>query len=287
MKEFVVVYNPRSGGSFGRSALAELFAAHTIAVSDWVSVKDIDRDVPAHAKRGASIIAVGGDGTISHVASILSGTKAVLVPLPGGTLNHFTKDLGVPQDIGNALAGLHAALPKKVDVASVNGNLFVNNSSIGLYPSSLRLRGKLEARLGKWPAAFVATMRSLWNLRIYTIRVGNETFQAPFIFVGNNEYAIDSLGTTARTKLNEGVLSVFIAKTPSRRMLVKIAFYALIGRAHLLDEFDVRAVETITIEVNRSWLSVSYDGEVKRLTPPLVYKIIPQSLTVLVASEPV
>jgi len=281
-KEFVVVYNPRSGGSFGRAVLQELFSQHAISVSDWVSVKQIDQALPAHAARGATIIAVGGDGTMSHVARIVYGTNAVLAPLPGGTLNHFTKDLGVAQTMNEAIAQLAHAEPRAIDVALVNGNIFVNNSSIGLYPSSLRLRGKLENRIGKWPAAFVASLRSLWQLRIYTVRVDNETFQAPFIFVGNNEYALDSVGTTTRTALDAGVLSVFIAKTPSRRMLVKIGLYALIGKAHLLNEFDVFTVQKITIEVNRPRLSVSYDGEVKRIVPPLTYEIKPKALRVLV-----
>lgn len=281
-KEFVVVYNPRSGASFGRAALQQLFSEHAISVSDWVSVKQIDHILPAHAARGATIVVVGGDGTVSHVARVAYGTNAILAPLPGGTLNHFTKDLGVSQTMSEAIGQLAHAKPRTIDVALVNGNIFVNNSSIGLYPSSLRLRGKLENRIGKWPAAFIATLRSLWHLRIYTVRVDNETFQAPFIFVGNNEYALDTVGTTTRSALDAGVLSVFIAKTPSRRMLVKIGLYALVGRAHLLNEFDIRKVRKITIEVNRSRLSVSYDGEVKRIAPPLTYEIKPKSLRVLV-----
>ena len=214
---------------------------------------------------------VGGDGTISAVAACLSGTKAVCAPLPGGTLNHFTKDLGIPQDLDAALQALMKSKIHTVDVATVNDNVFINNSSLGLYPSSLYTRQRFEDRLGKWPAAIVASIRSLIRFRLYVVTINDETFRTPFIFVGNNTYAIDSVGAAERTRLDQGILSVMIAKTTTRWGLMKIMAGVLIGKAHTLDEFQTHATTSLTIQARRRAINISRDGEVNRLQTPIRY----------------
>ena len=98
-----------------------------------------------------TIIAGGGDGTISSVAGVLAGTGRILGVLPLGTLNHFAKDLQIPLDIEGALNTIVASNIMQVDVGEVNGRFFLNNSSLGLYPRIVREREK-QQRLGwgKW-----------------------------------------------------------------------------------------------------------------------------------------
>ena len=230
--------------------------------------------------KGAMIAVVGGDGTISAVANLVVGTKAVLAPLPGGTLNHFTKDLGISQELDEAIKSLAYSKVHTIDVAEVNKHIFINNSSIGLYPSSLRERDKIETTLGKWPAAVFASVRALVRLRTFTVTIGKETFRTPFVFVGNNKYALDGLGAPVRTRLNQGVLSVFMAKTVSRLALLKITLFALVGKAHLLTDLEVRTVSSLTIKMKRSRTHVSYDGEVRKLPSPLSYSVRKKALRV-------
>lgn len=234
-----------------------------------------------HVKNGATIVTIGGDGTISAVAALVAGSDAVLAPLPGGTLNHFTKDCGIPQDIDEALAALKTARIRRLDVAAVNGMVFVNNSSIGLYPSSLRERSRHEGALGKWPAAVIAGVRTLVQLPSYAVTVDDETFHTPFIFMGNNTYDIAKPGTPVRKRLDGGVLSVFMTQETSRLGLLKIALFSLVGRAHTLEEFDVRSAHVLTIASKHSRLNVSHDGEVDKINSPLHYEIRPRSLRVL------
>jgi diacylglycerol kinase family enzyme len=165
-------------------------------------------------------------------------------------------------------------------VAAVNGRVFINNSSIGLYPSSLRERDKIEATFGKWPAAIVASVRTLVRLRAFTVTIGKETFRTPFVFVGNNEYKLDGIGAPVRTRLDGGILSIFVAKTVSRWSLLKICLFALVGRARMLNDFEVRKVTSMTIKTKKPHLHVSYDGEVRTFSSPLTYEIRKKALHV-------
>jgi diacylglycerol kinase family enzyme len=278
----VLVYNPKSGSALTAPALRDLCRKHGITIDTLIPVTDdLNRRLASYKKKGATVVAIGGDGTISFVASLLAGSDAVLAPIPGGTLNHFTKDLGIPQDVDEALGRLATAKVQEVDVAQVNDMVFINNSSIGLYPSSLYLRNRFERYMGKWLAATVASIRALLRFRTYTVTIHDETFRTPFVFIGNNQYAFAGAEGFTRSSLTGGTLSVFIARTTSRWVLFKIALFALIGRAHVLDEFDERQTTAFRIESRRKRLNVSRDGEVSRLVTPLEYEINPKALRVL------
>lgn len=270
----VLVHNPKSGSALSEHTLRSKFDEHGIGVKSVICIGDnLAIELKPFLRSSTTICAVGGDGTISAVAAILAGTKAALAPLPGGTLNHFTKDLGVPQDIDEAIASLPSSKVHTVDVGRVNDRVFINNSSIGLYPASVQIRRRLEKYLGKWPAAIVAGVRSFARFRLYTVMVNEKKFRTPFIFVGNNNYSLDLLGGATRSRLNEGILSVMLAKAQSRVALLKIAMFTFIGRAHTLDEFDGMQVRTITIETKKRRISVSRDGEVEHLHAPIRYKL--------------
>lgn len=270
-----VVYNPKAGGAFSRTSLAGSFKKYAITVTDWVGIDRVD----STSFKGI-VAAVGGDGTINKVASKLAGTKAVLAPLPGGTLNHFTKDLDIPQDINEAISRLKTGKTRPIDIASVNGRYFLNNSSLGLYTSSLSAREKLEQKIGKWPAMVVASFYTLFRFRAYTFTLGKETFTSPFVFFGNNRYKLDTLGTAERKNITSGVLSVFIAKTTSRFGILKIALLTLVGRSHQLNEFTVKEAQSVTVRSKHRRLLVSCDGELRKLPTPLEYKIHPAHLHV-------
>ena len=274
----IVVYNPSSGSSRPLTELKELFSSNGVSVERFATVDD---DLSDFIKQNKTLAVIGGDGTISSIAEKVVGTKAILAPLPGGTLNHFTKDLGVPQDLEAAIKTLSKKKVRSIDVGTVNEKAFINNSSIGLYPSSLRERRRFEKAIGKWPALFVAGIRTFVRLPGYVITIGDESFRTPFVFIGNNEYKLDELGTASRKRVDEGVLSVFIAKRASRLSMLKIAFMALVGRAHLLNDFELRKTTNLTIKTSNVRPSVSRDGEVHHMDSPLRYECKPASLRIL------
>ena len=139
--------------------LAGLFAAHNLDVKVFIaeSGDEIFEFTEKALESGAEIIvAGGGDGTISAVASKLFKTEKTLGVLPLGTLNNFSKDLQIPQDLGEAVRVIAEKHTKKIDVSEVNGRNFLNNSSIGLYPNIVKHRELQQEKLGrgKWSAAF-------------------------------------------------------------------------------------------------------------------------------------
>ena len=234
------------------------------------------------ANTPTTIAAIGGDGTISSVAGFVANSKATLLPLPGGTLNNFTKDAGVPQGVEEALARTKALRPRMIDIASVNEMTFLNNSSIGLYPQSLNIRENLKGKVSKWPAALYAVIRSFIRFRTYKVTLdGQETFRTPFIFVGNNRYHINNFAFTYRTKLDDGLLCVYTIKTTSRLAFVKLFFAITVGKLLETNEFETFSTSSLTIETNRKTIAVSHDGEVSQLTSPLRYQSNHKKLRIL------
>ncbi|HUR88354.1 MAG TPA: diacylglycerol kinase family protein, partial [Ramlibacter sp.] len=117
------------------------------------------------------IVAGGGDGTVSAVASQLAGTQAALGVLPLGTLNHFAKDNGIPLDLDPAIAVIAAGQVTEIDVAEVNGRIFINNSSLGLYPDIVLDRERQRRRLGrgKWMALAAASLHAARRYPVLTL----------------------------------------------------------------------------------------------------------------------
>ena len=116
---------------------------------------------------GAQLVAAGGgDGTINAVASVVAGSGVRFGVLPLGTLNHFAKDLGIPLTLPEAVRNLATGRPVAVDVGEVNGRIFLNNSSLGLYPDIVHDREKQQRRLGrgKWLAACLTGL-FIWQRR--------------------------------------------------------------------------------------------------------------------------
>ena len=234
------------------------------------------------------IVAAGGDGTASAVASALVGTDIALGVLPIGTLNHFAKDLGIPLDIAEAARTIAAGHAVAVDVGEVNGRVFINNSSLGLYPHIVRDREQQQRRLGrgKWPALFWATLAVLRRSPFLSVRVclGEEKQECRtgFVFIGNNEYVMEGFNIGSRERLDGGRLSLYLTRRRSRARLFMLGVRALIGRLKQADDFDALGAQTITIESRHARLHVATDGEVAVMEPPLEYRIRPRALRVIV-----
>src|SRR3954469_24760553 len=157
-----VFLNPSAGATATDrpAVLADLFAAAGAAVRFVTLGPETDTAAEvgdAVADGARAVVAAGGDGTVSSVASGLVGTTTPFGVLPLGTLNHFAKDIGVPLDLPLAVKAIVDEHTTRVDVGEVNGSPFVNNSSIGLYPDVVVERERLRQRgHRKWLAAALA-----------------------------------------------------------------------------------------------------------------------------------
>lgn len=254
---------------------------------------DEGRDLSALANEAASaqdevIVAGGGDGTISAVAGVLAGTGKTLGVLPLGTLNHFAKDLAIPltlPDAVKAIAGGHAI---KVDVAEVNGRVFINNSSLGLYPQIVAKREEQQERLArsKWAAFFWATLHAVRRFPFLRLQITLEdrqlVRQTGFLFVGNNEYEIAGFNLGARSCIDRGNLGLYLTHRTGRLGLLRLGVRALLGRVEQAEDFDAFCVNEATIEVRKRRLLVATDGEVNWMETPLHYRARPGALRVIV-----
>ncbi len=280
--KLIVVFNAKSGSALSKSTLKALFSDASITVEHYLDITrpTSEKYIINYAKRGGIVAVVGGDGTTASVARMVTATKGILAPLPGGTLNHFTKDAGIDQEIQTAILNLKKAKIQYVDTAEVNGLLFLNNSSIGIYPSSLRVRSEIEGTFGKWLSAVIGVVRAFVRFRLYDITVDDVRYKTPFLFVGNNDYEIST--SVERHSLSEGILSVYMIASSQRRTLLKLFYAALAGKLDDRSEFVTFKPRQITIHTKkRMQLSVSADGEVYKLTTPLTYISKKKSLKII------
>jgi diacylglycerol kinase family enzyme len=286
-----VIVNVNSG-VIGNDELPEqLKQLFTVpGISAHISIAQSGDDITRLAREAAAsdceiVVAGGGDGTVSTVAAELAGTQKVLGILPLGTLNHFAKDLKIPLELEEAVQIIINGQISEVDVGEVNGNIFINNSSLGLYPSIVRERQK-QQRLGhrKWPAFVWAAVTVLRRYPFLSVRlsVGDQEFasRTPFVFIGNNEYQMESFHIGSRACLNAGKLSLYMSHRTSRWGLVRLAFRALFGGLRQERDFTALCSDEIWIETRKKSLSVAMDGEVKTLNPPLHYRVRPRALKV-------
>jgi diacylglycerol kinase family enzyme len=241
------------------------------------------------ATRGDALVAAGGDGTVSAVASVAAGHGVPFGVLPLGTLNHFAKDAGLPAETGPAIETLRGGTTRAVDIGEINGRIFLNNASLGIYPRLVWERDA-EQQKGrrKWVAFGIALMRVWRRYRTLTVRMridGREYIRrTPFVFIGNGRYASEGLRLGARAALDGGVLSVFVAPYCGRFELVRVAFRALAGRLETESKFESFEGRELTIDTARRRVSVALDGEVAIMTPPLTCRVRPAALRLIARS---
>jgi len=293
--DVAVILNPGSGSGGGdeiATQLVRLFAAHgrtatILAAGPGRSVADQARRAVAEGCRVA--VAGGGDGTVNAVAAAVAGTGTPLGLLPIGTLNHFAKDLEVPLDLENAVRLISQGPARRVDVGEVNGRIFVNNSSIGVYPRivALRDRAGVSGR-GKWLAALWATMTVLRRRPFMAVRIraGDETVlrRTPFVFVGNNPYRMAGIHAGSRDSLTGGRLALYVMHAEKRRSLFMLGWRVVLRGVDRVRELELFEVEEAVVET-RGRVAVALDGEIGHLDPPLTYRIRPRDLLVI-AVEP-
>ncbi|MFN2513648.1 MAG: diacylglycerol kinase family protein [Pyrinomonadaceae bacterium] len=276
-----------------RERLAEIFTASSRKAN--ISLARNGEEVIELARRAAlsdsnTIVAGGGDGTLNAVASAVVGTNKTFGVLPLGTLNHFAKDLHIPLELEAAARTIIAGHTTQVDVAEVNDRIFLNNSSLGLYPRLVREREKQQRLgVGKWTAFFWASIAVLRRYPFLDVKLSVEgkdfSGRSPLVFIGNNEYEMESLNAGARSCLHAGRLSLYITRDTGRLGLVRLAWRALFGGLRDDKNFIAMCSKEIWIATKHRRLRVAMDGEVTVMQPPLHYSIRPLSLRVLVPAE--
>jgi YegS/Rv2252/BmrU family lipid kinase len=290
-----VIVNAGSGSVLGEEtskSLRDRFLAHGVPARVHLasSGSDIERLAKDVVERAEIVVAGGGDGTISTVAREVSRAGKTLGVLPLGTLNNFSKDLGIPQSLGEAVKTIATGEVRVIDLAEVNGRTFINNSSIGLYPKIVLKRVE-QQRLGrgKWNAAFWAALQMFRLSPFLRVRIelNGRSFlrKTPFVFVGNNQYEMDLYNIGRRIALDDGELSVYFLHRGGRWGVTLLLLHTIFGRLRQWKDFEEVSTDSVTIQTRRKKLHVALDGEVFQMKTPLEYKTLPKALKVIVPPQ--
>jgi YegS/Rv2252/BmrU family lipid kinase len=280
----------RGGGSVGETrAIRDALDASGIEGDvEVVDGEDLHQAAEKAVADGVGlIVAGGGDGTISCVAGAVAGTRTKLGVLPLGTLNHFARDLGIPVDLDEAAKLIASGRTRRVDVAEVNGRVFINNSAIGVYPLMVSDRDEQQEKLGrrKRLAMAIAAARTLlrFSSRRLELTANDRRAQidTPLLFVGNNDYRLELPGSGTRESLDSGELCVMVLRRKSRLGFLFAVARSLAGRERPADIAKLDDVRQLRVDSKHSRLTISLDGETAEMETPLRYRIRPGALEVI------
>ncbi|HXJ19528.1 MAG TPA: diacylglycerol kinase family protein [Polyangia bacterium] len=263
-------YNPRSGGGkAARFRLPDEARARGIAAIELVPGADLAQLVRQALDGGADAVAMaGGDGSQALVAGIAAERGVPFACIPAGTRNHFALDLGVDRDdVVGALDALVAGGERRVDLGEVNGRVFVNNVSLGLYGEAVQRKeyrdAKVRTLLEKAPDVLGPQAKP--NLR-WRGPDGTPCDRCRGVLVSNDPYRLGlAIGAGTRPRLDAGVLGV-----------------AVIGAAG--DGAGVQSWTTPSFEVEaQGKVAAGVDGEALLLDPPLRFRTRPAALRCRIA----
>ena len=270
----VLFVNPASGGGKAvRADLAKHAREHGIAVSVFGPDRTLTALVREAVEGGADALGVaGGDGSLAVVAAAAQQHGVPLVCVPAGTRNHFALDLGIDRnDLIGALEAFTDGVERLIDVGSVNGRLFLNNVSLGIYGEAVRqpaYRGAKARTLFETAREVLGRSAAAPGLRLVDDQ-GREHRNPAVVLVSNNPYAVDRpLAQGTRPRLDGGCLGVIVLDAPGTRGTPSRAWAAPLLRVH-----------------GPAPLHAGVDGEAVDLSPPLDFAILPASLRVRIAAR--
>jgi diacylglycerol kinase family enzyme len=289
----LVILNLKSGSRDKRQYSRQLkeCAERIGVVCDIITVRGY-RQLVAAAQQAAkssyeTVIAGGGDGTINAVATELIGTGKVLGVLPMGTFNYLARELGVPSDLEDAFRACFQSEVSTICAGEVNGRIFLNNASIGLYPVILSLREQAYKRWGRSRmVAYWCVLKALFRLRInlkMTLSAEGRTWpvRTPLVFVARNSYQLREFGIAADASIGGRFFSICVLPAAGKLGLLRIALKAVTRRLERAADYKVFQAEALRIELPGMFRRVGFDGETASLSSPLLFKISERPLRVL------
>ena len=276
------------------------------------------KQIPVLARRAVAlalanngvVVAAGGDGTINAVAgavieSAAAGAQCPFGVIPQGTFNYFGRAHGISQDTDLAARALISARAEPVQVGLVNGEVFLVNASVGLYPQLLEDREVWKQRLGRSRVvAFFSGMATLLRFRrqlrlhidapaeVGHVAVmsasGATEIRTPTLFVGNNSLQLSRVGIAPVDALaaGHGQLAAVVVKPIGTASLFWLLLRGIIGRLGDADNIDTFSFRKLSVTPKgRRRIKVATDGETRWTHTPLVFEVSPHPLWLMVPLE--
>lgn len=284
----VLLCNPWSGGGkvhqFGLLDLAEELGVETVLLERGLDLEELTRDA---VDRGADCLGMaGGDGSQALVASVAIEHDLPFVCISAGTRNHFALDLGLNRDDPRAgMSAFSDAVQRRVDYATVNDRLFVNNVSLGIYATIVQSEDYRDAKTEvsmATAAELLGRQADPFDLQ-YTTPDGEEIDGAFLVMVSNNPYVLGAKRDVAqRRQLDGGVLGAFAVSTATGAQAARLLTMSAIGLRGLSPHWYEFAAEDFEVRSRSGSAFMGVDGEALEATTPLHFKSHPLGLRMFV-----
>jgi diacylglycerol kinase family enzyme len=281
----VLIINPKSGGGKAtRFRLEDECRARGIEPMVLRPGDDLVRLAETAIAGGARVIGMaGGDGSQALVATVAAAHGIPHVVVPAGTRNHFALDLGLDRDdVVGALDAFARGTQRRIDLAEVNGRVFVNNASLGIYAEVVQSPQYRDAKL-QTAAAMLPDMLGP-DAKPLDLRFagpdGTGYPTAHLILVSNNQYQLDHIGGRGtRTHLDDGVLGVVAARIDGPAQAHQFVALESVGQVRRFSGW--LEWETPRFQVSSDGpVRIAIDGEALTMDPPLVFASRPGALVV-------
>ena len=287
----VLICNPKSGGgkvvSFKIAEQAKAQGVEVVTLQEGLDLEELARDAIA---RGADCLGMaGGDGSQALVAAVAVEHGIPFVVISAGTRNHFALDLGLDRD--NPDSGLVAftnGVLRTIDYATVNGKLFVNNVSFGLYASIVEndsyRDAKLQTTLDVLPDVLAADTDP-YDMH-FRLPSDEEVSGSIVLLVSNNPYITDGLlGLGQRPELDSGQLGGLVITGPAAATPASPSHESTESRSRGgLQRFTATELQVTSSSPE---IAVGIDGETVHVSTPVELVSHPRGLTMLVPPDSV
>jgi undecaprenyl-diphosphatase len=237
-------------------------------------------DALAGVADGADVLGIaGGDGSITAAAELARRHSSPLLVLPGGTLNHLARDLRVDR-AGDALDAVVAGETVGVDVATIDGRLFLNSAGFGAYPDMLVHRERLRPWLGRWPSQLAGLVLALVGARPLELTLNGRRRRVWLGFVGNCRYEPAGVAPSWRPRLDDGRFDVRLALADGRLSRPRLILAVLSGRVPGSPGYVEELVDELRVESPEAGLRLARDGEHFEAGGGFVIEKLPQRLEI-------
>lgn len=290
-----VLANPKSGRN---SRDAEAIGKAMAVFGPAATLRRWERDQPlaevverAVADGFGVIVAAGGDGTVKGVAQAMLGREASMAVLPLGTFNFFARGLGLPEDPEAAARAIMNGSARRISVGTVNGRVFLNNASLGVYPLILLSREQVYARFGR------SRLLAYWTVINTLVRVQAtkrmvihadgqlHDFRSPLLFVARSAYQLNHYGLEGAAAISADRFAVFILRDGTRWQMLKAVAKLALRRATVGAEIDVIYARDMVVTPASRRPLVAMDGEREHIRAPLRFVIQDDGLSVILPRD--
>jgi undecaprenyl-diphosphatase len=277
----VMVVNPSSGPAYRADQAGELHrllpAATLLELGPSLELDDaLERAV----KEGTVIGVAGGDGTVNAAAGAAVDAGLPLLVVPGGTLNHFARDLGMAgaDDAAGALAASQAV---DVDLGLIAGRPFLNTATFGSYSELVDARESLEPTIGKWPATVVALANVLRRSTPCEVEIDGTPRRVWMVFVGNCVYQPSGFAPAWRDQLDDGLLDIRLVGAEEPYARLRLIAAVITGQLARSPVYEAFTAERLAVRSPSGPMRLACDGET--FDGPAEFEITkhPRRLTVL------